>query len=149
MYVEMAFQLNLYRQRCHKTDKTSTEWQSRRPSFREGLSRVLSELNATTTRNGISATMAHLIPCNDRSRFVFLHTFSDLLVGQMEAKLEGQETNVKHDYNLARPFCRQLFTSTNRQQIGQNLFLWHDSRSPVFWGRTDRPQTGSCTRQHH
>ena len=38
--------------------------------------------------------MAHLIPCNGGSRFVFSHEFSDLLVGQMEASLEGQEINV-------------------------------------------------------
>jgi hypothetical protein len=65
------------------------------PSFGEGLSRVLSGLNAATTRNVISATMAHLIPCNDGSRFVFSHTFSDLLVGQMDATLEGQDINVR------------------------------------------------------
>jgi hypothetical protein len=65
------------------------------PSFGGGLSRVLSGLIAATTRNVLSATMAHLIPCNDRSRFVFLHIFSDLLVGQMEATLEGQDTNVR------------------------------------------------------
>ncbi len=64
------------------------------PSFGEGLSRVLSGFNAATTRNIISATMAHLIPCNDGSRFIFSHTFSDLLVGQMEATLEGQDSNV-------------------------------------------------------
>jgi hypothetical protein len=63
-------------------------------SFGEGLSRVLSGLNAATTRHAISATMAHLIPSNGGSRFVFLHTFSDLLVGQMEATLEGQYINV-------------------------------------------------------
>jgi hypothetical protein len=51
------------------------------PSFREGLSRVLSGLNAATTRNVISATMAHLIPCNNESQFPYLHDFSDLLVG--------------------------------------------------------------------
>ncbi len=62
------------------------------PSFGEGLSRVLSGLNAATTRNVISATMAHLIP-------VFLHTFSDLLVGQMEATLEGQDVNVRIQSN--------------------------------------------------
>jgi hypothetical protein len=45
------------------------------PSFGEGLSRVLSGLNAATTRNVISATMAHLILCKDGSRFVFSHTF--------------------------------------------------------------------------
>ena len=65
------------------------------PSFGEGLSRVLSGLNAATTRNVISATMAHLIPCNDGSRFVYSHTFSDLLVGRMEATLENQDINVR------------------------------------------------------
>jgi hypothetical protein len=38
--------------------------------------------------------MAHLIPLNGGSRFVFSHDFSDLLVGQMEATLEGQDVNV-------------------------------------------------------
>ena len=65
------------------------------PGFGEGLSRLLSGMNAATTRNVISATMAHLIPCNNGSRFVFSHDFSDLLVGQMEATLEGEITNVR------------------------------------------------------
>jgi hypothetical protein len=39
--------------------------------------------------------MAHLIPCNNGSRFVFSHDFSDLLVGQMKATLEGEITNVR------------------------------------------------------
>ena len=65
------------------------------PSFCEGLCRVLSGLNAATTRNVISATMAHLIPLNGSLRFVFSHDFSDLLVGQMEATFEGQDVNVR------------------------------------------------------
>ncbi len=52
------------------------------------------ELNAATTRNVISATMAHLIPCHNWSRFVYSHDFSDLLIGQMEATFEGDITNV-------------------------------------------------------
>ena len=36
--------------------------EGKEPSFAEGSSRVLSGLNAATTRNVISATMAHLIP---------------------------------------------------------------------------------------
>jgi hypothetical protein len=59
------------------------------------LSRVLSGLNAATTRNIISATVAHLIPSNGGSRFVFLHKFSDILLGQMETTLQGQEINVR------------------------------------------------------
>jgi hypothetical protein len=38
--------------------------------------------------------VAHLIPLNGGSHFVFSHDFSDLLVGQMEATLEGQDVNV-------------------------------------------------------
>jgi hypothetical protein len=70
-------------------DQTTSE-----PGFGEGLSRVLLGLNAATTRNVISSTMAHLISCNNGSWFVFLHKFSDLLVGQMEATLQGQDINV-------------------------------------------------------
>jgi hypothetical protein len=65
------------------------------PSFREGLCRVQSGLNAATTRNVISATMAHLIPSNGGSCFVFSHDFSDLLVRQMEATCEGQDVSVR------------------------------------------------------
>jgi hypothetical protein len=44
-------------------DQTTSE-----PSFGEGpLSRVLSYLNAATTRSVISSTMAHLISCNNGS----------------------------------------------------------------------------------
>jgi len=43
--------------------------------------------------------MAHLIPCNDGSRFVYSHTFSDLLVEQMEATSEGQDINVRIQSN--------------------------------------------------
>lgn len=71
-------------------DQTTSE-----PSFGEGLSRVLSGLNAATTRNVISSTMAHLITCNNGSRFSFSNEFSDLLVGQMEATLKGQDINVR------------------------------------------------------
>jgi hypothetical protein len=46
-------------------DQTTSE-----PSFGEGLSRVLSGLNAATTRNVISSTMAHLISFNNGSWFV-------------------------------------------------------------------------------
>jgi hypothetical protein len=49
--------------------------EQREPCFGEGLSRVLSESNPATTRNVISTMMAHLIPCNDGSRFVFSHAF--------------------------------------------------------------------------
>ncbi len=39
--------------------------------------------------------MAHLIPCNNGSRSVYSHDFSDLLVGRMEATPDGEITNVQ------------------------------------------------------
>jgi hypothetical protein len=39
--------------------------------------------------------MAHLIPSNGGSCFVFSHDLSDSLVGQMEATLDGQDVNVR------------------------------------------------------
>jgi hypothetical protein len=78
-----------FKSRISHSDQASSE-----PSFGEGLSRVLLGLIAATTRSVISSTMAHLISCNNGSRFTFLHDFSDLLLGQMEATLEGQDINV-------------------------------------------------------
>ena len=43
--------------------------------FVEGLCRMLSAMNAATTRNAISSTMAHLLVCNGGSRFMFSHGF--------------------------------------------------------------------------
>jgi hypothetical protein len=87
-------------------------------SFGEGLSRVLSGLNKATTRNVISATMAHLIPCNGGSRFEFSHTFSDLLVGQMEATLESQDINVCI-VGMLTPGCK-AFSLANGKGTGTN-----------------------------
>ncbi len=39
--------------------------------------------------------MAHLIPLNEGSRFVFSHDFFDLLVRQMEATLKDHDINVR------------------------------------------------------
>ena len=65
------------------------------PSFVEGLCRVLSGLNAATTRNVVSTPLAHLIICNGGSRFICSDEFTNLLVTQMEAVLEGQATMVR------------------------------------------------------
>ena len=64
------------------------------PSFTEGLCRVLSGMNAASSRNVISATMAHLINSNGGSRFIYSTGFADLLIRQMEATIEGEDVNV-------------------------------------------------------
>ena len=57
--------------------------------FVEGLYHTLSGMNAATSRNVISATLQHLLVSNGGSQFNFSHDFRNLLVGQLEATLEG------------------------------------------------------------
>ena len=63
--------------------------------FVEGLCRMVSAMNAATTRNVISATMAHLLVCNRGSQFMFSHGFGNLFIGQLEATLEGWPVDVR------------------------------------------------------
>jgi len=104
-----------------ETSKTIIEnpQEGKEPSFVEGLSRVLSGLNAATTRNVISATMAHLIPCNNGSRFVFSHEFLDLLVNQMEATLEGQDITVR----------------IRSSKYGEKIIIWPESLADDYLHR--------------
>ena len=60
------------------------------PDFVKGLCRMLGGMYAATSRYAVSSTMAHLLICQSRTRFKFSHQFSDLLVTQLEAVLEGQ-----------------------------------------------------------
>ena len=59
------------------------------PDFAEGLCRMLGGMYAATSRYVVSSTMAHLLGCQNGTRFKFSHNFSDLLVTQLEAVLEG------------------------------------------------------------
>ena len=61
--------------------------------FGEGLFRMLGGMHAATSRYVVSSTMAHLLICQNRTRFQFSHDFTDLLVGQIEATLEGEAVN--------------------------------------------------------
>ena len=70
--------------RVGERDETDNE-----PDFVEGLCRMLGGMHAATSRYVVSSTMAHLLICQDGTRFKFSHGFSDLLVGQLEASLEG------------------------------------------------------------
>ena len=63
--------------------------------FVEGICRTLSGMNAATLRNVISATLQHLLVSNGGSQFNFSHGFGNLLVGQLEATLEGWAIDVR------------------------------------------------------
>ena len=66
----------------------------------EGLCRTLSGMNAVPSRNVISATLQHLLVSNGGSQFNFSHSFGNLLVGQLEATLEGWAIDVRVRTNI-------------------------------------------------
>jgi hypothetical protein len=63
--------------------------------FVEGLCRMLGGMNAATSRYVVSATMGHLLICQKGTRFMFSHEFSDLLIGQLEAVLDGTHVDFR------------------------------------------------------
>ena len=63
------------------------------PDFVEGLSRLLCGISAHLNANVVAAPMAHIIVVND-SRFMFSHTFGNLLLSQMEDYIDDIQTNV-------------------------------------------------------
>ena len=63
--------------------------------FVEGLCRMLGGMNAATSRYIVSSTMAHLLICQGGTRFQFSHDCTDLLVGQLEAALEGKPVDFR------------------------------------------------------
>ena len=61
---------------------------------------MLSGMNAATSRNVISATIQHLLVSNSGSRFNFSHGFGNLLLGELEATLEGWSVDMRVQTNL-------------------------------------------------
>ena len=57
----------------------------------EGLSRMLSGINASSSRTVTSAPMSASLVMKHGERFVFSHDFAELLLGQMEAVLLGED----------------------------------------------------------
>lgn len=85
----------------------------------EGLSRVLSGINAATSRIAVSAPMAHNLAFNGGSRFSLSHNFAELLVGQLEEILEGNPVNF---------ICRTCFaedgTMTQWADLSANDYIF-------------------------
>jgi hypothetical protein len=92
--------------------------------FVEGLCRMLSAMNAATTRHVVSATMAHLLVCSGGDRFMFSHGFGNLLVGQLEATLQKQPVDVRIRVN---------------NFAGETIF-WPDSSSDDYIHRPQDPR---------
>ena len=63
---------------------------------------MLSGMNATTSRYIVTSTMAYLLIRQGGTCFQFSHGFTDLLVGQLEAALEGKPVNFRLRTNRHR-----------------------------------------------
>ena len=87
--VSNALSRCLHRQMANTSDSTEAT-----PDFVEGLSRVLSGIQAHMSSSIISPPLAHLLVCQD-SRFTFSHDFSYLLVSQIEGHLDGKSIHFK------------------------------------------------------
>ena len=85
---------------------------------------MLSGMNAATSRNVISATMQHLLVSNGGTRFKFSHGFGNLLVGQLEASLEGWPIDIRVRSNILN---------------GDNM-VWQDSASDDYIHRPDNKE---------
>jgi hypothetical protein len=85
----------------------------------EGLSRVLSGINAATSRTVISAPMSHSLATNKGSRFHFSHQFAELLVGQLEDHLKGKEVSY-----IVRKCCENGKAEKKWDDISANDYIW-------------------------
>ena len=77
---------------------------------------MLGRMHAATSRYVVSSTMTHLLIYQNGRRFQFSHNFTDLLVGQMEATLEGEPVD----------FCILVNWHKNKK------FAWKDSLSDDY-----------------
>ena len=100
------------------------------PDFGEGLSMLLSGMNANMQKAICSSTMAHLLILNkDGQRFEYSHEFSNILVGQMEDILEGKEGCFR---------IRSNFSKTTGQTVS-----WADSSADDYIYRNDQLESMS------
>ena len=81
-------------------------------------------MNAATSRDVVYSTMAHLLICNDGTRFVYSHGFGNLLIGQLEATLKDEPIDVRMRKNVFR-----------KKEV-----LWPDSSSDDYIYRPNHPQ---------
>ena len=84
--------------------------------FVEGLCRMLGGLNAATSRCVVSSPMAHLLVCQGGTRFTMSHSFSNLLITQLEATIENRSVDVRIRTNM----------------FNGNKILWPDSSADDY-----------------
>jgi hypothetical protein len=88
--------------------------------FTEGISRMLCGLNAATSRDAVSAPMAHLLVSQNGNRFRYSHKFAPLLVNQMDDALDGRPI---------QSILRKTRKRGKKANGGGKEILWLDSLS--------------------
>ena len=85
----------------------------------EGLSRMLSGINAASSRTVVSAPMANSLVMKHEERFTFSHDFTELLFEQSEAKLHGEDVTF---------ICRKCTNSKGKEvqwsDVSANDYLY-------------------------
>ena len=99
--------------------------------FTEGISRMLCGLNAATSRDAVSAPMAHLLISQNGKRFRYSHDFAPLLVNQMDDALAGRPV---------QSILRKTRKRGKKSQGGGQEILWLDSLSNDY---LYRPRTST------
>ena len=59
-------------------------------AFIDGVCKMLRGMNTVIARDTVSPTMAHFLTTLDGIQFQYSHNFVNLLIGQLEATLDGQ-----------------------------------------------------------
>ena len=63
--------------------------------FMERFYQILSALNAAQSRNKIRVSMQHSLILNGGSIYKLSHGFGQLLIGQLESRLEGEYIKIR------------------------------------------------------
>ena len=104
--------------------------------FVQGLSMMMSAMNASTSRDVVSSTMAHYLVAHGGSRFSASHKPKHLLLKQLEETLDGKAVNFtlrrtnksKEDGTMYNGLIRLQMT-TYIVQKSLNIYVLMNSQS--------------------
>ena len=129
--------------------KNSTSGDDNVRDWIEGLSLLLSGINAATSRSTVSAPIAHNLVLQLGQRFVFSHDFVELLVGQLEDVMNNRDVGF---------ICRTCFltdgTTTQWADVSANDYMYRpdELEDTSFYEQTMNYKKGykkKCARDKH
>ena len=106
--------------------------------FPEGISRLLCGLNAATSRDVVSAPMAHLLICRGGKRFEYSHDFAPLLINQMDDTLADRP--VRGILRKSKKSTTEKLPWKDREDV-----MWLDSLSNDYLYRPETNDLNSIS----